>query len=139
VTPESGWRNTASGFWNNPANWNPTGVPGPSSQAVINVPGNYAVFSDQNETVGSLSIGDPKAILEIFPGTEFTLNAATQSQNGGTILLDPGSQFNVKGTLVNTGGITLADATISGGVLQNAAGGFIEGLGSIGTASVPVN
>jgi hypothetical protein len=137
VTPSgvSSWKNPVSGLWTVAGNWTPTGVPGPTSQVQINVPGSYAVDSTQNETVGSLTIGDPGAALTIEHSTIFTLGTGAPSSNAGTIVVD--GQLKTTGALVNSNLMELFDGSVSGPITNTGSiysGDSIDNTGTFNGA-----
>ena len=126
------WKNAASGNWNNAANWDTGSTPGASDNAVISVAGSYTVALNTPISVGSITIGDSAAALQIQDagGTE-AVNGSVA--NSGYLGLDAGgaggSTMTVGGSLTNTntlqvgnGGMTAASLlTIGGGLTTSNA------------------
>src|SRR4029077_19554074 len=80
------WINTSGGDWNTASNWS-SGVPGPTTNAAIDVSGTYTVTVSGTETANSLSIGDVNATLS----GSGTLEINTIS-NSGTIIASVANQ-----------------------------------------------
>ena len=57
----------ASGDWSTASDWSTDTVPGPSDRAVIAAAGSYTVTVATSESVGSIVLNDPGAILDIHP------------------------------------------------------------------------
>src|SRR5581483_3301028 len=102
--PQISWSGSSpidlGGDWNTSANWDSGVVPSSTADAVIQVPGTYAITSTQNNEVAQLDINNSSATLTIAQGT-FTDDGALNSV--GTIDLD-GSTLVVNG--IATGGTT---------------------------------
>jgi len=108
------WNNPAGGSWFGSSNWDPVGVPGGLDDAIIGLPGTYAVTETGNTTVNSITIQSPAATLWIQgspAGSHTTLTSASNVLNHGTILLESinGAYHSnltlTSGTLTNTGTI----------------------------------
>jgi hypothetical protein len=127
-----------SGDWSTASDWSAGAVPGPSDEAVMAAPGSYTVTVATSESVGSIVLNDPGAILDIHPvlfqtGTldvsgSVVIQAGTlelQGDRGGSFfsgILAIGGSLDVRsgGTLFLDGG------TIEGGSLIIRKGGALE-------------
>ena len=96
------WKNAASGNWNNAANWDTGSTPGASDNAVISVAGSYTVALNTPISVGSLTIGDSAAALQIQDagGTE-AVNGSVA--NSGYLGLDAGGAGGSCGAFTGCG------------------------------------
>jgi hypothetical protein len=129
-----------SGDWSIPFDWSADTVPGPSDEAVIAAAGNYTVTVTSPETVGSVSLDDPGAILDIQAGISqsgtLTVNGSLDVQSGtlkidgsGYLLsLGLGAALAIGDSLnVQSGGTLFLDGgTIEGGSLTVGQGGVLE-------------
>jgi RHS repeat-associated protein len=128
------WINAAGGDWDTAANWrDQNGVqrlPGPSDDAIINVPNNVAITHSQNvtDTVASLTLADP-----------MTLSSGAIVVTGN---LSSSSSFDLAGGTLSRADIqpgTTVTATGSGGVLdQVTLGGTIQ-IGASATVTGGLN
>src|SRR6266436_2431272 len=73
------WTNALGGNWNDAANWSCLMVPGSGDNALITLPGIYAVTQDVNVAVASLTLGAAtgKQTLTNDSHTLTLLNAST--------------------------------------------------------------
>jgi hypothetical protein len=139
---QSAW-NVANGAFDNPANWNPNGVPGAGDDAVINN-GGTATFNTPTLDVNSLtiaSVGGSSGTLAVTGGDLFG-NGIRIGENGtGTatvnnaILRAGGSGSLFVGGQDGTGTGTL---TISGGPATRVTSGDDIGVGRVGTGTLNV-
>ncbi len=119
------WTNSASGGWNNAANWNPNAVPGAGDTAIITNAG-VAVSLNGATTVGAIILGTSGA------GTvTLALNNQTLILNG-PLTVNPSGSFTVdSGALVgNTNAVlngTIGwSAAVLGGNLTLASGSTLK-------------
>ena len=137
---QSAW-NVANGAFDNPANWNPNGVPGAADDAVINN-GGTATFNTPTLDVNSLmvaSVGGSTGTLAVTGGDLFG-NGIRIGENGtGTatvnnaILRADGSGSLFVGGQDGTGTGTL---TVSGGPATRVTSGDDIGVGRVGTGTL---
>ena len=134
-----------SGDWSNPSDWSAGAVPGPSDEAVIAAAGSYTVTVTASESVGSIVLNDPGAILDIQPSPPFQTVALDVS---GSVVIQSGT-LEIQGEGYHLGGGTLAiggsldvqsgatlfldGGTIEGGSLIIARGGAFEANESFGS------
>ena len=117
------WTNSAGGDWATAGNWSPQQVPGAGDSAIISGTAALSIRVDGDQSVGTLSLVNPNAIL-LLKGSQFTSQA----------LLTVASGF------VNQGIIELSseDAgyesrlTVTTGTLTNAVGGVIRAVEGAG-------
>ncbi len=111
------WTNTAGGYWNIAANWNPNQVPTSADDAVIAASGNYTVTLNVSTNIGSLALGGA--------GGQQTL-----VNNGYTLTLNQASVISTNGVfLFNSGGL-------AGTGLLTIQGQFIWTYGAINAGCV---
>jgi len=101
------WIAPIDGNWNNSANWTGANIPNAIGEdAILGLVGAYTVSMTNNFTIGSLTLTNPLANLEI--GNSRTLTLAGDLTNDGAIVI------NFPTTIFNTHLSFGADATISG-------------------------
>jgi len=101
------WIAPIDGNWNNSANWMGANVPNAIGEdAVLGLAGAYTVSQTDSFTIGSLTLTNPLAALEIGNSRTLTLNG--NLTNDGTITV------NFPSTIFNTHLSFGADAAISG-------------------------
>lgn len=117
------WGNAAGGDFNTAANWQGGVVPGANDDAIINLPGTYAVTNSAPVSVHSLTVGSGS----IASGTvEFLPSASVSLANGGAIvpgglLISSGGDIGGGGTIANQGGITLNGGNIAPAVANSGS------------------
>src|SRR5271165_460141 len=102
------WKTDANGNFNTNGNWNSTGAPGSSDDAILDAAGgaNYTVTSSQSNTVNSIQTA-ANATLDITSGT-FTASTGTGTGvNAGAIVVGNNTYFVLAGTLDNAGSISV--------------------------------
>jgi fibronectin-binding autotransporter adhesin len=136
-----------SGDWSNPSDWSANAVPGPSDKAVIAAAGSYTVTVTTSESVGSVVLNDPGAILDIQPvlfhpatlavsGSAVIKSGTLEIQGDGYFLRELGGVLAIGGSLkVESGGTLFLDGgTIEGGSLIIGKGGNLEVQSSVPSA-----
>jgi hypothetical protein len=136
-TTTSTWNSTRAptgGDFNDPSNWTPISVPGPTNDVFFNLPGGSSggVFSNTNAHVRSLSFGNGG--LGYAPGYDLLINAGTFTvdyglSNYGTIIiavpahLVVGAAATLNAPVQNNGGLIDFDGPVSvqGGANSNNA------------------
>jgi len=111
------WAAAVDGNWNDTANWTGANIPNVAGEdAVLGLVGAYTVSQTDHFTIGSLTITNPLAVLEIGNNRTLTLNG--NLSNEGTLTI------SFPATVFNTHLSFAADAIISGGgeILLNAQG-----------------
>ena len=111
------WAAAVDGNWNLAGNWLGANVPNVAGEdAVLGLVGAYTVSQTDSFTIGSLTLSNPLAVLEIGNNRTLTLNG--NLNNDGTVTV------NFPATIFNTHLSFAADATISGSgaILLNAVG-----------------
>ncbi len=93
----SAWNNLSGGVWGVGANWAPASVPGSTTDAIIDLSGDYAVAVQQTATLADLTLADSGATLLVEPVAP--LNGVTLDVTGGLDL--------AAGTLALAGGETV--------------------------------
>jgi len=144
----SNWATAVSGNWNDASKWD-SGVPMVSSQsAVLGLTNPYTVTLNISPTIGGLQILNSNALLSVSPGTTLGLSASSVTNNGIIQVNPSGSATNAiirvdnPMTISGTGEIRMRtegsdDSQIAGaGILTNAAGHTIRGVGRILTQTV---
>ncbi len=114
------WSSSTSGSWDVASNWSPEIVPGPSDDAVINVPGVTVTIGSNVESVNSLTASDTLAIS----GGGLTV-AANSTISGGLAMTGGTLSANGSGvTLTVTGPTTVSTANLlaEGGATLSLAG-----------------
>ena len=129
-----------SGDWSTASDWSTGTVPGPSDRAVIAAPGSYTVTVSTSESVGSLLLNDPGAILDIRssdiqPSGTLAVSGPVVVRSG-TLEIEVGNSGNfgtdgptlTNGSIasVHSGGTLLLGGTIEGGTLIIHHGGTLE-------------
>jgi hypothetical protein len=136
----SAWRkpgpDLSGGDWSDPSAWSPTGVPSTSDTATIAGTGAYTVLIAQSETVGSLALSDPGALLlateasgaaaatfAISQGLAFDAGILDLSGSYQTGLGTGGSTYTTDTpvTLALAGGIDTDSGSAGGTILANIA------------------
>ena len=122
-----------SGDWSTPADWSTNSVPGPSDVAAIDAAGNYRVMVSTLESIGSVCLNDPGAILDIQPSGTLEVSGPLVVQSGALDIQGsgyglPGGALAISGSLsVQSGGALLLDGgAIEGGSLVIGQGGALE-------------
>jgi hypothetical protein len=112
------WINPSGGDWDTPANWSSGAVPGPSDDAVINLPEITVTHSSGTDSVNSITSQDQ---IVLGGGTLAVASASTFSSN----LTIAGGTLNVAGPLAVDGLFTLdSNSTLSGAGTVNTYGGM---------------
>ena len=109
------WNNPLGGAWSNPANWNPSIVPGASDRVFITATGAYTVTLDVDATVAGFTFGgagsSPTLLLN---SRRLTLNGASIWNSGA--IVGPG-------TIANSGSLNITRGAIQflsfGAILNN--------------------
>jgi hypothetical protein len=143
------WKTAASGDFSTSANWTPYG-PGAQNQAMLTATGaSYTVSVSSNQTVLTIDTS-ASAYLDIQNNVTFTAEDGTgPGANNGIIHAEPGSTFEVAGTINNKGTIylgsssqsgsgtpytlmvLLGDTTLNGGALTIFRNGEVTGGGTL--------
>ena len=86
------WTNTANGYWNTAANWNPNQVPGSGDTAVITNAG-VTVSLNSSTTVGGIILGTngPGTVTLSLAGQTLTLNGPLTVNPSGSFTVDSGA------------------------------------------------
>lgn len=94
------WIDTTGGNWNDPTKWS-NGVPGPNSDAVISLQGNFSINLQSDVTIKSLTFGNASRGTQTiqFFGYQITLN-------GGNSVISDGADTYYNGSIVNKGTLT---------------------------------
>ncbi len=95
------WTNTAGGYWNVAANWNPNQVPTSADDAVIAASGTYTVTLNVSTNINSLVLGGASGqqTLANNNGYKLTLNQASVINTNGV--------FTLNGIVAGTGLLTV--------------------------------
>lgn len=107
------WANSSGGQWNVASNWS-NGVPGPSSNVVLDAGGTYVVTSTANVDINSLVV-DPGVTLLSNPGTLFTVEGGVV--DNGTIEAGPfgggqSSTVDIKGNVTGSGVVDIGNQAV---------------------------
>jgi len=110
-----------SGDWKTAGNWNPSGPPTSTDDAVIDAAGTYTVTTSQNESINNLTLVSTATLL-VGNNTQFTVDGTTIS-NAGAIALN--SAGNNTYLIINSAGVSLSG---KGAVtLTDQSNNFVEG------------
>ena len=121
---EVDWINASGGNWNTASNWSTGGVPGSTSDVIIDFSGTYTVTLDVNTTITSLTLGNSSG-----PQT-LSVNGKTLTLNGpGASTIDNNGVLDFNGGTLTGGG----DLTVNGAF--NWTGGTMSGSGTTSIAS----
>ena len=138
----SNWASAVNGNWEIAGNWD-NGIPtAPGQIAALGLTGAYTVGLNSNQSIDSVSITNPDAVLSIAPGRTLTLGGSSSTNNGSIRLNIPASSANsvlsISGshTMNGSGEIRLAtsfdDSQIAGaGTLTNGSSHTIRGVGRL--------
>jgi len=109
------WKTAASGDFSTSADWTPSVPPGAGDQAMLTATGaSYTVSVSSNQTVLTIDTS-AYADLDIQNNVTFTAEDGTgPGANNGIIHAEPGSTFEVAGTINNNGTIYLGNSSQSG-------------------------
>ena len=123
------WTNTASGGWNNAANWNPNQVPGATDTAIITNAG-VTVTLDISPTVGGIIVGTNGAgtVTLALAGQTLTLNGPLTVNPSGSFTMDSGTLVGntnavLSGTIGWTAGVLEGILTLAPGSTLNITTG----------------
>ncbi len=94
------WIDSTGGYWNDASKWS-NGVPGPNSDVIINIQGNFAVNLQSDVTIKSLTFGNAGWGTQTiqFAGFQLTLN-------GGNSVISDGATTYLTGSIINKGTLT---------------------------------
>ena len=110
--------NLLGGSWETGANWNPSGVPAVSDDALIALAGTYTVTIGAVEAPNSVTLNAATATLSIGTGGE--LLGSPLTINAGTLAL---TGIILGSTVINSGVFTPAGGTLDGVTWQGTFGG----------------
>jgi hypothetical protein len=118
------WVNSAGGFWNTAANWNPTQVPGPSDHAWITNSGTYTVTNNSQVILAGLTLGGESGnqALNLLRAV-FALNGDGNG-NANASLWIAGGTLGGSGMLTLAGPLNWTSGTITGAI--QCAGGTLS-------------
>ena len=130
----------ASGDWSTASDWSTGTVPGPSDKAVIAAPGSYTVSVTTAQTVGSVFLNDPGAVLDIkssdiqpsgtlaVSGPVVVRSGTLEIEAGSSGNFEPGGSTLTNGSIlsVQSGGTLLLNGTLEGGKLIIRHGGTFD-------------
>ena len=129
-----------SGDWSTASDWSADAVPGPSDKAAIDSAGSYTVTVSTLDTVGSVVLNDPGAILEV-QGTlsvdkSLTVRSGTLFLDGGTIengslTIDHGGTLITDATSIYVGSSVLLNVSVLGGLTLNAGSLLFSGTTTV--------
>ncbi len=110
------WVGTASGFWDDPLNWNPQTIPGPGDDVTIAPAGGpITVTVRASVMVNSLALAAPHA-LEIEAGSVVTITNGI-NLNGGNLAVAGSLQVNGSSTWNSSGESSIQGAFTNEGIL----------------------
>src|SRR5437867_13322551 len=95
--------NPTGGSFNDPANWQPSAVPGAQDTALITKDGTYAVSLNASVTVGSLVIGGNSGVQTL----DFGNSAPTLTLNGASAINANAIVKQTTGTLDGPGTVAV--------------------------------
>jgi hypothetical protein len=112
------WVGAGSGFWDEPSNWSPQGIPGPGDSVTIPTSSSpITVTVRASVSVASLDLAAPHT-LEIEAGQAMTVTAGLQINSGNLVALGPvwamgsstwhsAGESSIRGTFTNQGVLTI--------------------------------
>ena len=113
------WTNTADGFWNTAANWNPNQVPGSGDTAIITNAG-VTVSLNGSPIVGGITLGTngPGTVTLSLAGQPLTLNGPLTVNPSGSFTVDSGmlagnTNAVLQGTIGWTAGLLEGTLTLA--------------------------
>ncbi len=127
------WNNLSGGVWGVGTNWNPDSVPGPTTDAIIGLPGDYLVAVQQTATLADLTLADSGATLLVTPAFaeaattldikgQLDLNAGTLALAGSASTLSTGFPGVLPGLPATT---VITPVVLALGAGLEASGGTI--------------
>ncbi len=126
------WARPVDGDWANRTNWT-AGVPGIGTNAVIDLPGTYAVRLSGNVFVESLTVGGAGSGIQTLrlSGGSLGINGPSTVPATGLLLLEGGATLQGQGRLDVAGTLRLSTANVSGpGSVHVQPTGRLEVVGS---------
>ncbi len=126
------WNNPAGGNWSVAGNWTPSGAPGSTDDARIDLDGTYTVTLDAAATVNSLVIGSATSGTQTLSltGQNITLAAASSVGTRGAIVQSGGSLAGA-GSLTVDGAFTWNGGSWAGGGTTTLNNGLTVGGSSL--------
>jgi uncharacterized repeat protein (TIGR01451 family) len=138
----------ANGLWQEPTNWNPDGLPGPTDNVCIGAGFTVTKSAAGGDSINSLTVDNAAGLFTLSGGTLSIAAASTIGASGFThsngTLGGPGTltingPFIWSGGFETGGGLTTANGGLSitsgvildGRTLTNTAGGTMSGGGSL--------
>ena len=118
--------------WNNPANWSPASVPGPSSNVII--PGTLSNFPDISTTsveITNLNLSTSASKITLSGSSNFVVSG-TFTNKGTTV-------YSSSGRIVNSSGTAINDVSNSGTVSYSGATQTITDYGETDYANLVVS
>lgn len=116
------WALPIDGFWSNPLNWNPNGVPGLTDNVELGLTGPYTIsLGPATQDAANFHITNPQAALHIINSRSLRIRQGIV--NHGQIVLNPNNEPRAPAVVLADG------STIAGsGVLRLGAPGFLAQL-----------
>lgn len=124
------WKSAADGAWNNAANWQPSGVPGPGDTALVNAIGTYTVRIADNTTVAALEVGGAGGSASLLVDGRQLVVTNGASLGGFSSLVLSNAALAGK-TLTVSAGATL--------VLDAASVNYLQGISVVNQGTVQWN
>ncbi len=130
-----------SAAWEDPANWDPPGVPQDGDDVIVDAPDSVVVIQSATAILASLDVSSQVSLdgatLDVSGGSGITVNATGSLTGNGTVDGDisstgtisaSGGTLAIAGTVMNDGSVLVdttvlsATAALSGAVLDNDGG-----------------
>src|SRR5690348_17299432 len=73
------WNNPLGGSWHDPANLSPSGVPGTTDTANINVAGTYTVIVTNTVNISDFTLGSASGVQSLIVDNNATLNVTNSA------------------------------------------------------------
>ena len=127
------WINPSGGDWNVATNWSTGAVPIPHQDVVIDLGGNYDIFSSSSVSIDSLLISNAGVTLHITGGS-FSLTTADAAplSNAGNVVVGSGAHLTIgqpafANSVLNSGKLEVNGGTLDlVNVTVNNAGGTTQ-------------
>lgn len=134
------WTNDAGGSWHDPSNWSEGTIPGPLDDVIIDLPGDYEIYFEDDVEIGSLTLGGATG-TQVLDSGNHQLKIHRFAEIGGHGVLEVHGQITAEmisgsgavhflsGETVLGGGYNISGETVVSGVVT--VEGFIQNFGKV--------